>query len=691
MDSPRMPRAVGHNLTRKLIADHLVSGSMVPGEEIGLRIDQTLTQDATGTLAYLMFEAMDVPRVKTRLSVSYVDHQMLQVDTRNADDHTYLQDVAAKHGIHYSRPGNGICHQVHLERFSRPGETLLGSDSHTPTCGGVGMLAIGAGGQDVACAMAGLPFYLRMPKVLAIELRGKLRPWVASKDVILEVLRRLTVKGGVGRVFEYTGPGAFSLEVTDRATISNMGAEAGATTSIFATDEKVRRYLRGQGREADFRLVGPDPDAEYDERIVIDLDALEPLVARPHSPDNVVPIREIAGLPVDQVAVGSCTNSSFQDLMTIADMVRGRTVHPRVNLVCSPGSRQVYEMIAANGALADLIAAGARMLESACGPCPGLGAVPQTGAVSLRSFNRNFEGRCGAPGVNVYLSSPVACAAAAIAGEIVDPRTLDRQPIRIRLPRAYKVDDRMILPPAERPEDVEIRRGPNIKPIPRRGPREASVRGHVLTIVGDNVSTDGILPAHADILALRSNVPAISQHVFKFVDPEFVGRAKSRGGGFIVAGQNYGQGSSREHAALAPSYLGVIAVIAKGFARIHRANLTNFGVMPLVLADESEYDRLDVDDELEIVDARSLIEGGATEISVTNLSKGRTFLTRVELSDRQRALLLAGGLLNSVRENGSATNGSAVHEPPAQAADAREAELRVVEVGTTTEQEGALR
>src|SRR5215210_1954394 len=486
-DTMTEQRAEKQNLTRKLIAAHLVKGEMVPGEEIGIRIDQTLTQDATGTLAYLMFEAMGLPRVKTRLSVSYVDHQLLQVDTRNADDHTYLQDVAYKHGIHYSKPGNGICHQVHLERFSSPGMTLLGSDSHTPTCGGVGMLAFGAGGQDVAIAMAGLPFFLRMPKVMGIELRGKLRPWVASKDIILEVLRRLTVKGGVGRVFEYYGPGAASLEVTDRATISNMGAEAGATTSIFASDEKVRRYLRGQGREEHFRLVAPDRDAEYDERIVIDLDSLQPLIARPHSPDNVAPARELAGLPVDQVAVGSCTNSSFQDLMTIADMLRGRTVHPRVNLACSPGSRQVYEMIAANGALADLIAAGARMLESSCGPCPGLGAVPQTGAVSVRSFNRNFEGRCGAPGINVYLASPAVCAAIALAGEIVDPRGLF-EPIRVRLPNRYHADDRGILPPAEHPEQVEIRRGPNIKPIPTRGPLEAALRGEVLIKVGDNIT-----------------------------------------------------------------------------------------------------------------------------------------------------------------------------------------------------------
>ncbi|MDP8922989.1 MAG: aconitate hydratase [Chloroflexota bacterium] len=660
------------NLTRKLIAEHLLSGRMVPGEEIGLRIDQTLTQDATGTLAYLMFESMGLPRVKTKLSVSYVDHQLLQVDTRNADDHTYLQDVAYKYGIHYSKPGNGICHQVHLERFSAPGMTVLGSDSHTPTCGGVGMLAFGAGGQDVAMAMAGQPFYLRMPKVMGIELRGKLRPWVASKDVILEVLRRLTVKGGVGWIFEYYGPGAASLEVTDRATISNMGAEVGATTSIFASDEKTRRYFRAQGREDQFRLVGPDRGCEYDGHMVIDLDQLEPLIAQPHSPDNVVPVREIAGLPVDQVAVGSCTNSSFQDLMTIATMVRGKLVHPRVNLVCSPGSRQVYNMIAENGALGDLIAAGARMLEAACGPCPGLGAVPQTGAISIRSFNRNFEGRCGAPGINVYLASPVTCAAAAIAGKLVDPRTLSEEGIKIRLPRAYKIDDRMILAPAEDGSRAEIRRGPNIKPIPTRDALAETVRGVVLTKVGDNISTDGILPAHADILAYRSNLPAISNFVFKLVDPTFVGHAKEHGGGFIVAGQNYGQGSSREHAALAPSYLGVKAVIAKGFARIHRANLTNFGVIPLQFVDESDYDWIDRDDELEIGDVRSLIAAGESEIPVRNLTKGRTILTRADLSDRQRKLLLVGGLLNSVRGGDGADTGSLARagEPVAAAAPA---------------------
>src|SRR3954447_13879829 len=655
------------NLTRKLIAEHLVSGEMVPGEEIGIRIDQTLTQDATGTLAYLMFEAMGLPRIKTSLSVSYVDHQLLQVDTRNADDHTYLQDVAFKYGIHFSKPGNGICHQVHLERFSKPGDALLGSDSHTPTCGGVGMLALGAGGQDVATAMAGLPFFLRMPRVMGVELRGKLQPFVASKDVILEMLRRLSVKGGVGRVFEYYGPGAASLEVTDRATITNMGAEAGATTSIFASDEKTRRYLRGQGREQDFRLVGPDRGAAYDDHIVIDLDQLGPLVAKPHMPDNVVPIDELVGMPVDQVAIGSCTNSSYQDLMVMAKILKGKMVHPKVNAVCSPGSRQVYNMIAQNGALADLISAGVRILESGCGPCPGLGAVPQTGAISLRAFNRNFEGRCGAPGINVFLASPVTCAAAAIAGQVIDPRDITDAPYRIRLPREYLIDDRMIIPPAEDGSDVEIRRGPNIKPIPTRAPMASTVEGRVLTRVGDNISTDGILPAHANILALRSNVPAISDYVFKLVDTNFVPRAKALGGGFIVAGQNYGQGSSREHAALGPSYLGVKAVIAKGFARIHRANLTNFGVLPLTLVDEGDYDLLDPDDELEIGDARGLVGSGEVEIPVQNLTKGRTIITRVEASDRQRVLLLVGGLLNSVKGEAGSEDGnssrSKVHVP----------------------------
>lgn len=639
----------GQNLTRKLIASHLVSGRMEPGEEIALRVDQTLTQDATGTACYLEFEALGIPRVRTRLSVSYVDHQMAQVDSRNAEDHVYLQDVAAKYGIYFSRPGNGICHQVHLERFAVPGEVLVGTDSHTPTCGAMGMLAIGAGGLDVACIMAGQPFFMKMPKVVAVELRGRLGPWVSSKDIILYLLGKLTVKGGLGKVFEYVGPGAATLEVPERATITNMGAEMGATTSLFGTDERTRWYLRAQGREHDFSVQQPDEDAEYDERIVVDLSALEPLIALPHMPDRVVPVREVAGIPVDQVSVGSCTNSSFQDLMTVARILKGRTIHPRVSFTVSPGSRQVYEMIARNGALADLIAAGARILEAACGPCPGLAAVPHTGAVSVRSFNRNFEGRCGAPGINVYLTSPAVCAAIALAGEIVDPRQLF-EPVRVRLPNRYRVDDSGILPPAEKPEEIEIRRGPNIKPIPTRGPLEESLHGEALIKVGDNITTDHIIPAHASILAYRSNVPAIAEYVFSFVDRDFVRRAKEKGGGFVIAGQNYGQGSSREHAAMAPMYLGVKAVIAKSFARIHMANLANFGIAPLILEDPSEYDQLEQGDELEIPALAEGIRNGLTTFTVHNRTKGRTFSVRLDLGDRQRRILLAGGLLNFVRQ-----------------------------------------
>jgi aconitate hydratase len=639
---------MGENLTRKIIRAHLVSGKLEPGEEIAIKIDQTLTQDATGTLAYLAFEAIGIPRVRTELSVSYVDHQLLQTDTRNADDHVYLQDVAARHGVFFSRPGNGICHQVHLERFSAPGKTLLGSDSHTPTCGGAGMLALGAGGLDVACAMAGAPYYFKMPRVVAVELRGRLGPWVSAKDVILELLRRLTVKGGLGKVFEYVGPGVATLTVPERATITNMGAELGATTSIFPSDAETRRYLKAQGRGDVWVELGPDPDAAYDERIVIDLDRLEPLVARPHLPDNVVPIGELLGLPVDQVAVGSCTNSSYEDLMTVARLLRGRTVHPRVGMVVSPGSRQVYETIARNGALADLIAAGARILEAACGPCPGLGAVPQTGAVSLRSFNRNFEGRCGAPGIFVYLASPAVCAAAAVAGEIVDPRALGA-PFEIRPPRRYLVDDRGIIPPASDPSAVEVRRGPNIRPIPTREPLAERLAGEVLIKVGDNVSTDHILPAHANILAYRSNVPAIAEYVFHYVDREFVARAKAKGGGFIVAGQNYGQGSSREHAAIAPSYLGIKAVIAKSFARIHQANLVNFGIAPLLFADPADYDRVAPGDALEVPDIRAAVAAGRSELRVWNRTQGYDFPVRLELAERPRRVLLAGGLLPYVR------------------------------------------
>jgi predicted aconitate hydratase len=638
----------GQNLTRKLIASHLVHGTMEVGQEIALRVDQTLTQDALGTACFLEFEAFGIPRIRNRLAVSYVDHQMAQVDNRNAEDHVYLQDVAAKHGVHFSRPGNGICHQVHLERFSTPGEVLVGTDSHTPTCGAMGMLAIGAGGLDVACIMGGLPFYLTMPKIVKVDLRGKLGPWVSSKDIILHLLGQLSVKGGVGRIFEYVGPGAATLEVPARSTITNMGAEMGATTSLFATDARSRWYLEAQGRGPAFSHQQPDSDADYDEVIPVDLAALEPLIALPHMPDRVVPVREVAGTPVDQVNVGSCTNSSFQDLMTVARILKGKTIHPRVSFTVSPGSKQVFEMISRNGALADLVAAGARILESACGPCPGLAAVPHTGAVSVRSFNRNFDGRCGAPGINVYLASPAVCAAIGLAGEIVDPRGL-YEPIKVRLPNRYHLDDRGILPPAESPDQVEIRRGDNIKPIPTRGPLEPALQGEVLLKLRDNITTDTILPAHANILAYRSNVPAIAEFTFTFVDPSFAARAREKGGGFVLAGQNYGQGSSREHAALAPMYLGVKAVIAQSFARIHMANLANWGIAPLILENADDYATIDQGDQLEVPNLATDLAAGATRFEIRNQTKGSIVPAHLDLGARPRQILLAGGLLNFVR------------------------------------------
>jgi aconitate hydratase len=635
------------NLTHKLIKSHLISGDMTPGAEIALRIDQTLTQDALGTLCYLQFEAMGVPRVRTRLSVSYVDHQLLQADFRNADDHAYLQDIAAKYGIYYSRPGNGICHQVHLERFAAPGDTLLGTDSHTPTCGGMGMLAIGAGGLDVAVAMAGSPYVLRMPKVLGIELLGRLPSGVTAKDIIFEILQRLTVKGGIGRILEYYGPGVASLEVPERGTIANMGAELGATTSIFPSDRRTRAYLKRQGREAAFSAQQADADATYDEHVRVDLDQVEPLIACPDSPDNVCPVRQVAGTAVDQVAVGSCTNSSYADLMAVAEILKGHKVHPRVNLVVSPGSKQVYQMIARNGALAELIAAGARILESACGPCAGMGQVPSSGGVSVRSFNRNFPGRSGGTDNRVYLASPAVCAASAIAGEITDPRQLGT-PRRFRLPTRYIVDDSGILPPAPDPGQVQIRRGPNIKPLPTRGPLADPISGEILIKLGDNISTDTILPAGAQVLPLRSNIPAIAEFVFHYPDPSFVARAKVKGGGIIVAGQNYGQGSSREHAAMCPMYLGVKAILTKSFARIHHDNLVNFGVVPLTFADEADYDAVESGDVLEIPDISQRVREGASTLDIVNISKGATITTHLNLLPRLRSILLVGGLLNFV-------------------------------------------
>ena len=646
---------MARSLTCKILEEHLASGKLEPGNEIGIRIDQTLTQDATGTMAYLEFEAMGIPRVRTKLSLSYVDHNMLQTGFENADDHRFLQSIAAKYGIYFSRPGNGICHQVHLERFSVPGQTLLGSDSHTPTCGGLGMVAIGAGGLDVAVAMAGQPFYLIAPRVVLVHLTGSLPPWVSAKDVILEVLRRRTVKGGLDRVFEYGGPGAQTLSVPERATITNMGAELGATTSIFPSDERTRDYLRAQKREEVWRPLAADPDAGYDEAMEIDLSTLEPLVACPSSPDAVVPVREVAGTEVAQVCVGSCTNSSYHELMMVASVLKGQTVHPRLSMTISPGSRQVFTMIARAGALADLIEAGARILESACGPCIGMGQAPPTGAASLRTFNRNFLGRSGTPDDRIYLASPEVAAATALRGVISDPRELGEPP-HIELPKQFFIDDSLIIPPTDKPEEVEIVRGPNIAPLPLAEPMPEVIRGELLLKVGDNISTDTILPAGAKILPLRSNIPAISQYVFNCVDFTFPQRAKEAGASMIVGGANYGQGSSREHAALAPMYLGVKAVLAKTFARMHYANLVNFGILPLRFVDEADYERLNPGDVLEIANVRQAIRDG-NQISVRNISQGYEFTARHDLTPRQVEIALAGGLLNQVRSSQSQARG----------------------------------
>jgi len=639
--------ALGLPLAYRIIADHLVEGRMEPGEEVGIRIDQTLTQDATGTMAYLQFEALGRDRVATELSVSYVDHNMLQTGPENADDHRYLQTVAARYGIIFSRPGNGICHQVHLERFARPGKTLLGSDSHTPTAGGVGMLAIGAGGLDVAVAMAGEPFYFRLPRVTGVRLRGRLDPWVSAKDVILEILRRLTVRGGVGKILEYGGD-ISSLSVPERATITNMGAELGATTSLFPSDEVTREYLRLQGREEEWVPLDPDPDASYHEELELDLSALEPLIALPHSPDRVVPVREVEGTPVDQVIIGSCTNSSYHDLMVAAKVLRGRRVHPRVSLAIAPGSRQVLEALAQNGALADLLRAGARILESACGPCIGMGQAPPSGGVSLRTFNRNFEGRSGTPDARVYLSSPEVAVASALEGAIIDPRRLGDFP-EVSFPESLPVDWNGFIFPPPRGEEVEVVRGPNIKPLPLRGPLPDEVEGEILLKVGDNITTDHILPGGAQVLPLRSNIPAISRYVFSRIDPSFAERAREKGGGFVVGGENYGQGSSREHAALAPMYLGLKAVFALSFARIHRSNLINFGILPLLLSGREEYERLQPGDRLAIRGIRRFLETGEG-LSIQNLTRGEGVRVSLPLTGREREILLAGGLLNLVRE-----------------------------------------
>ena len=643
---------MGKTLTEKLIAAHLVSGTMEPGTEVALRIDQTLTQDATGTMAYLEFESMGIDRVKTKRSVAYIDHNTLQSGFENADDHRYIQSVAAKHGIWFSRPGNGICHQVHLERFGVPGQTLIGSDSHTPTGGGIGMLAFGAGGMDVAVAMGGGAYYINMPKVIRVELTGSLRPFVTAKDVSLELLRILSVKGGVGHVIEWGGLGVASLSVPERATITNMGTELGATTSIFPSDEVTRAFLKAQGREQDFTPLSADPDAEYARIIHIDLDTLEPLIACPHMPDNVVTVRSLKGTRVDQVCIGSCTNSSLMDMLKVAHILKGRTVHPDVSLSIAPGSKQVLNMLAENGALSVMIDAGARILESACGPCIGMGQSPNSKGISLRTFNRNFEGRSGTKDGQIYLVSPEVAAASAVAGVFTDPRELGEMP-EFKLPEVFKINDNMVVPPVPESEmdSVEILRGPNIKPFPETSPLDDSISAPVSLKVGDNITTDHIMPAGAKILPLRSNIPAISQHCFTICDEKFPARAKEMGKSIIVGGSNYGQGSSREHAALAPLYLGIKAVLVKSFARIHRANLINAGILPLTFVNEADYDSISQSDELELANVRAEIEAGKSELTVKNKTTGKEIKALCELSGRTKDIILAGGLLDYTRES----------------------------------------
>ena len=634
---------MGMNITEKLIKNHLVSGEMVAGKEIAIKIDQTLTQDSTGTMAYLQFEAIGIPRVKTEKSVAYIDHNTLQTGFENADDHKYIQTVTSKHGIYFSKPGNGICHQVHLERFGKPGKTLLGSDSHTPTGGGIGMLAIGAGGLDVAVAMGGGAYYLAMPKVCRVNLTGKLSPWVTAKDVILEVLRRLSVKGGVGKVMEYAGEGVKTLSVPQRATITNMGAELGATTSVFPSDEVTKRFLDAQGRGEDWIELSADTDATYDEEVTIALDEIAPLVACPHSPDNIKQVKDVAGLKVDQVAIGSCTNSSYTDMMTVAALLKGKSVHPDVSLVIAPGSKQVMNMLAANGALADIISAGARILECGCGPCIGMGQAPATNAVSLRTINRNFEGRSGTKSAQVYIVSPETAVASALAGVVTDPHTLGEAPL-VSMPEHFMVNDNLIIPPAPEGECVKVVRGPNIQPFPKNTKVPKEIKGGALIKVEDNITTDHIMPSNAKLLPYRSNIPYLSDYCLTPVDPAFPARAKAEHGGILVAGQNYGQGSSREHAALVPLYLGIRAVVAKSFARIHRDNLINNGILPLTFANEGDYDDISPMDELTLPHVREAIAQGQEQLTLHNATKGRDYTVCLPLTQRQRGRILAGGL-----------------------------------------------
>mgnify|MGYP005752475183 CR=1 FL=1 len=637
---------MGLTIAQKIIKAHMLSGEMTPGADVGLRIDQTLTQDATGTMAYLEFEAMGVPRVKTERSVAYIDHNTLQTGFENADDHRYIQTVAKKHGIYFSRPGNGICHQVHLERFGIPGKTLIGSDSHTPTGGGIGMLAFGAGGLDVAVAMGGGEYHITMPTMTKIVLTGALSPWVSAKDIILEVLRRMSVKGGVGKIIEYGGPGIRTLTVPERATITNMGTELGATTSIFPSDDITLEFLKAQGREADWQALASDEDAVYDEVIEIDLSALEPLAACPHSPDAVEPVSALSDIKVDQVCIGSCTNSSYLDLMRVASILKGKTVHPTVSLSIAPGSKQVYNMLAKNGALADIIASGARVLECACGPCIGMGQSPNSGGVSLRTFNRNFEGRSGTADGQVYLVSPETAAASALTGMFTDPRTLGAWE-KIEMPQSFLINDNMIVEPAPDylSETVEVLRGPNIKPFPVSGPLPESITTKAILKVGDNITTDHIMPAGAKILPYRSNIPYLSNFCFAVCDKTFPDRCKAEGGGIIIGGSNYGQGSSREHAALVPLYLGIKAVVAKSYARIHCANLANAGILALRFKDEADYDRIDQMDVLSLPDIRSAIQN-KTPIILRDETKGIEMEVVPMMTDRERAMVVEGGLLN---------------------------------------------
>lgn len=641
---------MGYTIAQKIIKNHLVCGEMVAGKEIGLKIDQTLTQDATGTMAYLQFEAMGIDRVKTELSVAYIDHNTLQAGFENADDHRYIQTVTKKHGIRFSRPGNGICHQIHLERFSKPGKTLIGSDSHTPTAGGIGMLGMGAGGLDVAVAMGGGTYYITMPKMIKVNLIGKLSDYVGAKDVILEVLRILGVKGGVGAIVEYAGEGVKTLSVPQRATITNMGAELGATTSIFPSDETTKAFLKAEGREEDWIELSSDPDAVFDAEYTVDLSELKPLAACPHSPDNVKAVSELSGMKINQVCIGSCTNSSLSDMLTVAAMLKGKTVHPSVSLSISPGSKQVYTMLAECGALADLIDAGARILECACGPCIGMGFSPQSAGVSLRTFNRNFLARSGTADAQVYLVSPETAAASAIAGVFTDPTTLGVAP-KVEMPTAFKINDNLIELPieADKMDEITVERGPNIKPIPVGKAPAETLNCELILKVGDDITTDHIMPAGTKVLPYRSNVPKLSEFCFTVCDKAFPERAKAKGGGIILGGANYGQGSSREHAALVPLYLGIKAVVAKSFARIHVANLINFGIVPMTLVDSDDYDKFAEGDVLEIKDFAKAV-ASATEATLVNKTNGAEAKLSLNLSARQREMLLAGGCLNYTKQ-----------------------------------------